>query len=184
MFLPFSQMSERLSALWRKLFGRFVKTAFDVSMGSYWKDFFEKKIDNFLNSRTLSKCFWHSVEDFRAGLTEKTIEIFNHYRTLSETFLPFCQKNWSRAARTAFYVFTGTVWKIFFPEKSPKFRFPFLDTERKYFGFSSFFFNGVVNSVFYVSIGTLRWKLFFKKSIQVFNSFADFDRNFSSKNTF
>ena len=56
-FLPFSQVSERLSALWRKLFGKVVKTAFDMSMGSYWKDFSEKKWDNFHNSRTLSKCF-------------------------------------------------------------------------------------------------------------------------------
>ena len=100
---------------------------------------------------------------FQQGWQKKTIEIFNHFRTLSEKFSTFCQKNWSRAARTAFYVFTGTFWKIFFRESSPKILFLFSDTERKNFGFLSFVSNGVDNSVFYVSIGTLRWKIFSKK---------------------
>ena len=100
---------------------------------------------------------------FQQGWQKKTIEIFNHFRTMTEKFSTFCQKNWSRAARTAFYVFTGTFWKIFFRESSPKILFLFSDTERKFFGFLSFFSNGVDNSVFYVSIGTLRWKIFSKK---------------------
>ena len=120
-----------------------------------------KKSDSFHNSRTLSKCF-SAFNVFPAGLTEKTIESFNHFWTLSEKFSPFCQKSWSRAARTAFYVFTGTFWKIYFPEKSLKFLFTFSDTERKCFGFLSFFFNEIVNSVFYVSMETLQWKIFSK----------------------
>ena len=72
-FLPFPQVSERLSALWRKLFGRVAKTAFDVSMGSYWKDFFEKKSDNFHNPRTLSKRFWAFSRRFSIRDVRKTI---------------------------------------------------------------------------------------------------------------
>ena len=41
---------------------------------------------------------------------ENTKLFFNHFRTLSEKFSFFDKKS-SRAAKTIFYVFTGTVWK-------------------------------------------------------------------------
>ena len=134
---------------------------------------------NFIILAHWANAFRHSVDLIPAGLTEKTIKNFNHFRTLSENFSPFCQKNWSRAARTAFYVFTGTFWKIYFPEKSLKILFCFSDTERKCFGFLSFFFNEVVNSVFYVSTGTVRWKIFSKKVFR----FSFFLRTLTGKNS-
>ena len=98
---------------------------------------------------------------------------------MSRKISTFCQKNWSRAARTAFYVFRGTVWKIWFPAKRLKFLLPFSDTEQKIFDFLSVFFNGVANSVFYVSIGTFRWKEFSRK---IFN-FSILLRTLTGKNS-
>ena len=69
-------MSERLSALWRKLFGRVVKTAFEVSMGSYWKGIFEKKSDNFYHSRKLRKCFSAFSRRFSSGVDRKKLSKF------------------------------------------------------------------------------------------------------------
>ena len=40
----FTEMSEKLSTFWRKLFGRVVKTASKVCIGSFWEVLFEKKI--------------------------------------------------------------------------------------------------------------------------------------------
>ena len=82
-----------------------------------------------------------------------------------KNFRPFVKK-WSRAARTAFYVFTGTVWKIYLPVKGLKFLLSFSDTEQKNFAFLWICFNGVVNSAFYVSIGTFRWKEFSRKTFK------------------
>ena len=47
------------------------------------------------------------------------------------------------------------------------FSYFFSEFEQKIFGFLSFLFEGVVKSVFYVSMGTLRRKLFFKKFFTV-----------------
>ena len=85
-----------------------------------FENFFWKKVRYILPfSHTEQSLFRHSVEEFPAGLSEKTIENFSHFRTLSEKFSLFCGKNCSSAAKTAFYVFTGTVWmKLFFEKKS------------------------------------------------------------------
>ena len=40
------------------------------------------------------------------------------FLTLSKQFSTFCRKNGSRDDRTAFYVFTGTVRKLYFPGKN------------------------------------------------------------------
>ena len=132
-----------------------------------------------------ANAFWHSTF-FQQVWQKKTIENFNHFWTLSEKFSPFCQKSWSRAARTAFYVFTGTVWKIYLPEKSLKLLLSFSDTERKTFGFCHFFSMGL--SIVY---STCPWEHFNEKSsLKMYLSFhffcglwqeQNFEENFLKK---
>ena len=98
---------------------------------------------------------------------------------MSRKISTFCKENWSRAVRTAFYVFTGSVWKIWFPAKSLKFLLSFSDTEQNIFDFLSIFFNGVANSVFYVSQGLFRWKEFSRKIFK----FSIFLRTLTGKNS-
>ena len=52
--------------------------------------------------------------------------------------------------------------RYIFLENSLKFLLSSSNLERKSFGYLSIFSNGVVNSVFYVSIGTLEWKIISK----------------------
>ena len=40
--LSFFRKEQKFLAFWRKFFGRVLKTAFDVSVGSLWEFFFEK----------------------------------------------------------------------------------------------------------------------------------------------
>ena len=84
--LLFSEMSQKLLALWRKFFGSVVKTAFVVSLLSLREFFFEKDQILFSILAHWANPFRHSVEDFRAGLLENTILFFNHFRILSEQF--------------------------------------------------------------------------------------------------
>ena len=78
-----------------------------------------------------------------------------------EKFSFFCQKICSSAAKTAFYVFTGTVWIKLSLEK--KFSVSFItysDSERKKMDFYQLFYDGFSKSAFYISMGTFRRKIF------------------------
>ena len=164
LFLPFSQVSERLWALWWKLFGRVVKTAFAVSMGSYWKGIFEKKSNNFYHSRTLRKCFSAFSRRFSSRVDRKKLSKFliisGHW---VKNFRPFVKKIEAGLPELLSTCLQEHFERYFFVKIVLKLFFFFSDTERKFFGFLSFFSNGVDNSVFYVSIGKLRWKIFSKK---------------------
>ena len=60
-FVFFTEMSEKFSTFWRKLFGRVVNTAFDVGIGWFWEVLFAH----------WANPFRHSVEDFPLGMSEK-----------------------------------------------------------------------------------------------------------------
>ena len=68
--------------------------------------------------------------------------------------------------KTAFDVSTGTLLKKKFQKNIWRFFKPFSDIERKNFSFlSNFCLNGLVKSVFYVSIWTLRRKTYSKTDL-------------------
>ena len=80
---------------------------------------------------------------------------------MGEKFSFFCQKNCRSAAKTAFYVFTGTVWMKFSLEKKCSVSFIYYsDSERKKMAFYQLFYEGFSKSVFYISMGTIRRKIF------------------------
>ena len=153
----------KIFGLLAKLFGRVVHKLLSTCPWVHFEKFFEKKVRYILSfSQTEQSLFRHSVEDFPAGLSEKTIKTFNHFRTLSEKFSIFCGKNCSSAAKTACYVFTGTVWMKFFFEKKSSVSFILIGqgASEKKLAFYQLFYNGVSKSVFHVSMGTFRRKIF------------------------
>ena len=99
---------------------------------------FEKK--KICHSGTLTNPFRHSVEDFPAGLPERTMWILNHFRTLSEKVSPFCQIKGSRATKTASTCLQEQFERKTFLNKSLQFLLIFSDIEHRKFGFLSIFF--------------------------------------------
>ena len=162
-FVFLSEMSGKFSTFWRKLFGRVVKTASNVCIGSFWEVLFEKKSDTFILLAHWTKLFRRSVEVFPAGLSEepsKFLTIFGHW---TQAFCLFVRKTSYWAAKTEFYLFTGTDWEKKFLERTSGTVFIFFGHWAKVFWlFINFFLVQVVISVFYVSVGTLRWKIFCK----------------------
>ena len=152
--------SERKNfGLLAKLFGRVVQTAFDLSLGSFWEVFLKKNQIQLIILAHWANPFRHSVKIFLAGLLENTIWSFNHCQTLSKMFSFFCQKNCSSATKTAYCVFTGTVWtKKVLEKKSWVFLIFFRRLSKKILAPYRFFFDGVVKSVFDISMGTFRRK--------------------------
>ena len=96
---------------WQKHFGRVVKTAFDVSIGSFWEVFFGKKILFFHHSCTLSK----------------------HFSAISQRFC-------SSVVGDAFYVSRRTFWGETLVWKIWEFFLSFSDIEQNTFDFLSNFF--------------------------------------------
>ena len=141
MFLPFSQVSERLWALWWKLFGRVVKTAFEVSMGSYWKNIFEKKSDNFYHFRTLRRCFSAFSRRFSSRVDRKKLSKFliisghwvKKFRLFVKKIEPGLPELLSTCLQEQFE-------RYIFLKKSSKFLLSFSDTEQKNFGYLSISF--------------------------------------------
>ena len=162
MFLPFSQVSGRLSALWRKLFGRVVNTAFDVGIGWFWEVLFAH----------LANLSQHSVEDFPFGMSEKRfifLIISWHWAKNFRIFVKNVEAGMPELHSTCLQEHFE---RFIFLEKFLNFFFLLRTLSEKFRLFVNFF-NGAVNSVFYVSIGTIRWKIFSKKieNIWVFNFF-------------
>ena len=157
----FSEMSQKLLALWRKFFGSVVKTAFDVSIISKWEIFFEKSQILFGILAHWANPFRHSVEDFWAGLLENTILFFNHFRILSEQFPLF----WRKKAVVLSKPLSTCLQEQFeinnFLKKNLSFFYLFRKQSEQKFGFSQFFSNGVAESLLFVSIGTFALKNIF-----------------------
>ena len=169
-------MKDKLSAFWRNFFGSYVKIAFSVSIGSFLEVFWKKKIPVIILAHWATT-FWHWVEEFPAGLSEKLAKFLINSGYWAKN-IRFLTKKSSRAAETAFYMFRGTVWKKnFFLKKSLKFLSSlFSETKRPKVWFFSIFPTGVVGSVFYVSIGSFASKNIFLNFFHVFNSFPEVDR--------
>ena len=145
-------------------FGRVVQTAFDLSVGSFWEVFLKKKSDTFYHSRTQSKRFPAFSRLFSSRFVRKNYLNFFNSGHWAKNFGPFVEKN-SKAAKTAFNTFTGTVSKKCFFEEILKF-FLFLRTlSEKTSAFYQSLSDDVVKCVFYVSIGKLRRNFFFWKNI-------------------
>ena len=103
----FFRNEQRSFKISTNFFSRVVNTAFDVSIGCFWEVLFAH----------WANLLWHSVEDFPLGMSEKRSKFLIISWHWAKKFSFFCQKKWSRDDRTALYVFTGTVWKIYFPGK-------------------------------------------------------------------
>ena len=89
-----------------------------------------KKVWYFLSFSHTDNFFSAFSRSFSSKLQEKTILKFSQFLTYSRKIWPFCCKNSSRAAKTAFYVLTRTVWNKKFPEKKSGIRFIFFGHER------------------------------------------------------
>ena len=134
-----------------------------------------KRSDTFYHSRTLSKHFSAISQSFQQGRQKELSKLSIISGHWAKSFRPFVKRS-RRATKTAFCVFTGIVsTKKLLEKKSWVFYF-FSKIEWKNFGFLSTFFDGVVKSVIYVSIGTFRQKLFFKKFYLGFHFFSELDR--------
>ena len=163
-FLFFSEMSKKLSRFWRKFFGRVVNTAFDVGIGWFWEVFIAPWANHFRRS----------VEDFPLAISEKRSKFLIISWQWAEDFRSFVKKIEAGLPELLSTCFQEQFERFVFLKKVLIFFF-FFGHLAKIFWLFVIFFNGVVDNVFYVSIGTLRWKKFLK-IIQVLNSFVDFDR--------
>ena len=144
-----------------KTFGRVVQTAFDLSMGSFWEVFLKNKSDTFYHSRTLSKPFSAFSQKFFSRVVRKHYLKFQSLPDIERKVFFLLSINCSSAARTAFYVFTGTVWMNFFLEKNVFLFFCIIRTlSEKKLAFYQLFYDGVSKSVFYMSMEKFRRKIF------------------------
>ena len=116
----FSEMSQKLSALWRIFFRQRCENCFDVSIISKWEFFLTKKIFFSIFAHCAIP-FRHTLEDFWAGLLENTILFFIHFRKLSEQFLLFWQKKAVGLPKLHSTSLQGQFERINFLKKSPMF---------------------------------------------------------------
>ena len=154
--------SERKNfGLLAKLFGRVVQTAFDLSMGSFWEVFLTNNQIQFIILAHWGNPFRHSVKNFLAGLLENTIWSSNHCRTLSKMFSFFCRKKLQQCCQNCIIcVCRNSLNELFSWKKVFSFFYIIRTLSEKILVFYKFFFEGVVKSVFYISMGTFRRKLF------------------------
>ena len=122
-----------------KIFGRVVQTAFDLSVGSFWEVFW-KRLDIFYHSRTLSKPFSAFSQRFSSRVVRRNYLKFWSPPDIEQKVFALLSVKCCRATKTAFCVFTGTVWTKKVREKKVWVFLTFSGFERKNFGFLSFFF--------------------------------------------
>ena len=104
----FFRNDQKSFKFWRRLVGRVVNTAFDVGIGWFWEVLFAH----------WANLFRHSVEVFPAGLSEEPSKFLTIFGYWAQAFRLFFRKTSYRAARTEFYLFTGTDWKKKFLERA------------------------------------------------------------------
>ena len=173
----FSEMSQKLLALWRKFFGSVVKTAFDVSLISLREFFFEKDQILFSILAHWANPFWHSVEDFRAVLLENTILFFNHFRILSEQFPLSWQKKVVGLPKLLSTCLQQQFENKIFLKKSVEFFHFFRKLSQKNFWiFRNFFQWGWQKCILRVHRNISSKKCILKNFIHVFFTFSEIDR--------
>ena len=132
-------MSERLSALWQKLFCRVVKTAFDVSMGSYWKAFLRKNQIIFITLAHWANLFRHSVEDFPLGMLEKRFNFLIIPGHWVKNFRPFVIKVEAGLPELLFTCLQEEFEKYIFLKKVLRFFFLFRTLSENFSAFCQLF---------------------------------------------
>ena len=123
---------------------------------------FEKKVRYILSfSHNEQTLFGSQSKILQQGCQKKLSKFLIISGHWAKSFLFFCRKNCRSAAKTAFYVFTGTIWMKFSLEKKCSVSFIYYsDSERKKLAFYQLFYDGFSKSVFYISMGTFRQKMF------------------------
>ena len=156
-----------------------VKTAFDVSMGSFWVVFFEKKNRYFLTfSHTGQTFFGAQSIIFQQGCQK---ELSNFFLTLDieRKSLDLLSKNAARLPRLHSTCLQEQFERNIFLEKSLEFLFFFRKLSKKTSVLYQSLSDEVVKCVFYVSIGKFSQKNF---SGEIFK-FLNLLRTLTGKNS-
>ena len=146
-----------------KFFGRFVQTAFDLSVGSFWEVFL-KKIRYILSfSHTEQTLFGIQSKIFQQGRQKELSKVLITSGHWAKSFRPFFKKVLQGYQNCILRVYRNILNKKNSWKKGLGFFYFFRTLSEKVLAFYQFFFDGVVKSVLYVSMGTLQQKMFLKK---------------------
>ena len=159
-FFSGSWMEKNLA--YRQAFlGRVVQTAFDLSVGSFWEFFLKKKSDTFYHSRTLSKPFSAVSRRFYSRVVRKKISklliISGHW---PKNFLFLSKKLSQRCQNCILRVYRNSLNEIFPWKKVFSFFYILFGQWAKKLAFYQLFYEGFSKSVFYISMGAIRRKIF------------------------
>ena len=156
-----------------------MKTAFDVSIGSFWVVFSEKKIRYSLSfSHTEQTFFGIQSIIFQQGCQKKLSKFLFISGRSEKKFLPFDEKNAVGLPKLLSTCSQEQFERSIFFKKKSWFSFISSDMSKKSLAFCQISFEWIVKSVFYEPKWSIRRKIFSKKieNIWNFNSFSDFDR--------
>ena len=156
-----------------------MKTSFDVSIGSFWVVFSEKKIRYSLSfSHTEQTFFGIQSIIFQQGCQKKLSKFFFNSGRSEKKFLPCDEKNAVGLPKLLSTCSQEQFERNIFFKKKSWFSFISSDMSKKSLAFCQISFEWIVKSVFYEPKRTIRRKIFSKKieNIWNFNSFSDFDR--------
>ena len=158
-----------------KVFGRVVQFFFDLSVGSL-RVVFLKKIRYILSfSHTEQNLFGIQSEVFQQGRQNELSNFLIISGHWAESFRPFVKKIAAGLPKLPSACLQKQFERKNFLKKSLGFFKFFSQIQQNNLASYQFFFDGVVKSVIYVSMGTLGRKIFFKKNLYDFNSFSDYD---------
>ena len=160
---------------WKKIFGRFLKTAFYVSIGTFWGErLLWTKFYVFLTYSDLKKYSLGFLSNFcRQGCQNRTLcvrrnilkrenfltylYVFLSVSVVDRKLSKLCQNVFSRVVKTAFYVSVWNFWGKSFSE----ILFSFFLKMKNFLNFFQKVFDGVVKSAFRLSKGPFQGKMFF-----------------------
>ena len=158
-----------------KIFWQGCADCFDLSVGSFWEVFLKKirYILSFLH--TEQNFFGIQSQTFQQGRQKelsKLLIISGHWANSFRAFV----KKYCSATKTAFCVFTGTVWtKKLLEKKSWVFLIFFRRLSKKILAPYPFFFRWSCQKCILRVHGNTSMKNVFEKILYDFTSFSDFD---------
>ena len=154
-------MSEKISASSQNFLAGLCKLLSTCRWVHFEKFFWKKNQIQLIILAHWANPFRHSVKIFLAGLLENTIWSFNHCQTLSKKFSFFLSEKLQQCYQNCILrVYRNSLNEKTSWKKVLDFSYFFSQIEQKNFGSLSFFFDGVVKSVFDISMGTFRRKIF------------------------
>ena len=162
-FLSFWEISEKNSAFWQKKW-QVCENCFRRVYGIILSSFFDNKIRYSLPFSHTEQTFSAFSRLFFSRVVRKNYLIFFNSGHWAKKFGPFVEKS-SKAANTAFNMFTGTVSKNCLEKKLEFLLFSRTLSEKSSAVYQSLS-DEVVKCVFYVSIGKLRRKIFSGKIVK------------------